>query len=147
MTQSDNDLEIPYVTFELVEAKDVKEGKQGYKRTEKVLQDMPMGDFVKKFVSDFDDFAKHVVESWFLNTVKNVAFSPSNQPSHAIVAVSDFAQNLQVEKKIEMSEEHFHKAQIAMFATVVSVSTLDESGGQMRHSVTQVTTSDNKSVI
>ena len=47
MTQSDNDLEIPYVTFELVEAKDVKEGKQGYKRTEKVMQDMPMGDFVK----------------------------------------------------------------------------------------------------
>ena len=140
-------MEIPYASFELVEAKDVKEGKQGYKRTEKVLQDMPLEDFIEKFVSDFDDFAKHVVESWFLNTVKNVAFSPSNQPSHAIVAVSDFAQNLQVEKKIEMSEEHFHKAQIAMFATVVSVSTPEENGGNIKHSITQVTTSNNKSVL
>ena len=136
--------EIPYVTYELVEAKDIKEGKQAYKRTEKVLTDMLIEDFVDKFVTDFDEYAKHVVESWFLNTVKNVAFSSHNQPSHALIGVSDFAQNIQVEKKFEMSEEHFHKAQISMFATVASVSSPDEGGECIKHSITQVTTSDNK---
>ena len=47
-----------------------------------MLTDMSIQDFVDKFVADFDDYAKHLVESWFLNAVKNVAFSPTNQPSH-----------------------------------------------------------------
>ena len=147
MDTVENDNEIPYVTYELVEAQDIKDGKQAYKRTEKVLTDMSIEDFTNKFVADFDNYAKHVVESCYLNTVKNVACAPSNQPDHAIFGVSDFAQNIQVEKKIEMSEEHFHKAQIAMFATVASVTSQDEDGQSIKHSITQVTTSDIKLVI
>ena len=144
MRSTEIDFEIAYVTYELVEAKDIKEGKKSYKKTEKQLTDMPIEDFIQKFVSNFDDYAQHVVESWFLNVVKNAAFAPANQPSHALVGVSDFAQNIQVEKKVEMSEEHFHKTQIAMFATVASVSTPVEGGDNVKHSITQVTTSNNK---
>ena len=144
MRSTEIDFEIAYVTYELVEAKDIKEGKKSYKKTEKQLTDMLIEDFIQKFVSNFDDYAQHVVESWFLNVVKNAAFEPANQPSHALVGVSDFAQNIQVEKKVEMSEEHFHKTQIAMFATVASVSTPVEGGDNVKHSITQVTTSNNK---
>ena len=130
--------------YELVEAKDLKEGKKAYKKTDKVLTDMQMDAFIEQFISDFDDYAKHTVEYWFLNAVKIEAFDPKSQPSHAIVGVSDFAQNLQVEKKVEMAEEHFHKGQIALFATVVSVSTPIEDNNNVKHSLTQVTSSNNK---
>ena len=93
--------------YELVEAKDLKEGKKAYKKTDKLLTDMPMDAFIEQFISDFDDY-------------------------------------LQVEKKVEMAEEHFHKGQIALFATVVSVSTPIEDNNNVKHSLTQVTSSDNK---
>ena len=141
---TDIELEIPYMKYELVEAKDIKDGKKAYKKTDKVLTDMQMDAFSELFVSDFDDYAKHTVEYWFLNAVKIEAFDPTNQPSHALVGVSDFAQNVQVEKKVEMAEEHFHKAQIAIFGTVVSVSTPVEDDDNVKHSLTQVTSSDNK---
>ena len=141
---ADIELEIPYMKYELVEAKDLKEGKKAYKKTDKVLTDMQMDAFIEQFISDFDDYAKHTVEYWFLNAVKIEAFDPKSQPSHAIVGVSDFAQNLQVEKKVEMAEEHFHKGQIALFATVVSVSTPIEDNNNVKHSLTQVTSSNNK---
>ena len=67
-----------------------------------------------------------------------------------MTSVSDFAQNLLVETKVEVSEEHFHKAQIALFATVTSVSTAIRPEGDntetehVQHTITQVTSSDNK---
>ena len=56
---------------------------------------------------------------------------------------SDFAQNLQVEKKHEVSEEYFHKTQFALFATVTTVVTEEEvetgDREKVQHTVSQAT--------
>ena len=137
-----------YVTYELVEDGNIKEGKKVYKKTDKVETEMGLSDFVAKLSQDFPEFSKHTMEAWFLNSVKNAGFSTTNQPSHAMVCVSDFAQNLQVEKKHEVSEEYFHKTQFSLFATVTTVATEieGESGEKEKaqHTVSQVTSSMNK---
>ena len=136
-----------YVTYDLVEDPNIKEGKKVYKKTEKIETEMQMTDFLEKFMQDFPGFSKHTLEAWFLNAIKNAAFSNENQPSHVMVCVSDFAQNLQVEKKHEVAEEYFHKSQIALFATVSTINkeaVEDQPGERVQHTISQVTASMNK---
>ena len=136
-----------YVTYELVVDDNIKEGKKVYKKTDKVETEMRLSEFVARFTEEFPAFSKHTLEAWFLNCIKNAGFAKNNQPSHAMVCVSDFAQNLQVEKKHEVSEEYFHKTQFALFATVTSIVTEEEESGELerfQHTISQATSSMNK---
>ena len=136
-----------YVKYDLVEDPNIKEGKKVYKKTDKIETEMEMPDFVAKFIDDYPGFCKHTLEAWFLNAIKNAGFSNANQPSHALVCVSDFAQNLLVEKKHEVAEEYFHKSQIALFATVSTICNEifdDQPGERVQHTLSQVTSSMNK---
>ena len=137
-----------YVTYELVVDENIKEGKKVYKKTDKVETEMVLSEFVTRFCQDFPAFSKHTLEAWFLNSVKNAGFSKTNQPPHAMIGVSDFAQNHQVEKKHEVSEEYFHKTQFSLFATVTTVVTEEEvetgDREKVQHTVTQATSSMNK---
>ena len=151
MRPTDCDNVLSYVTYELVVDKHIKEGKKKYKKTEKIETDMVVQDFIDKFILDFPGYSKHTLEAWFLNVLKNAAFSPSNQPSHSMNCVSDFAQNLLLDKKHEVSEEYFHKTQTALFATVTSITsqirTEDGSLGEkekVQHTLSQITSSNNK---
>ena len=118
---SDDKLE--YVKYELVAEKSVKEGKQGYKKMEKTSVELSPQEFIKQLKDDFPSYSQHEVESWYLNSVRNAAFSEGHMPSHAVAMVTDFAQNLVLEKKHAISEEYFHKTQVALAATVTKVST------------------------
>ena len=138
-----------YVTYDLVEDPNIKEGKKVYKKTDKIETEMVISDYVAKFIEDFQKFCKHTLEAWFLNATKNAGFSIANQPSHALIGVSDFAQNVLVEKKHEVAEEYFHKSQIALFATVSTICTDmldDQPGERAQHTISQVTSSMNKYV-
>ena len=121
MAEGEREVELAYVTYVLTSETKVKEGKQAYKKTEKVTTDMQIDVFSATFVSDFTEYAKHEVESWFLNAVRNAAFSPGYMPRHAMSQVMDFAQNLVHEKRHAVSEEYFHKPQSALAATVTSI--------------------------
>ena len=147
--KASNDGVLNYVNYDLVEDPNIKEGKKVYKKTDKIETEMVMSDFVAKFSNDFPGFCKHTLEGWFLNATKNAGFSNANQPAHALVCVSDFAQNLLVEKKHEVAEEYFHKSQIALFATVSTIckeSFDDQPAERVQHTISQVTSSMNKYV-
>ena len=151
MSQIQSDIQLPYVTYEITVEETVKEGKQGYKKTEKVMTDMSINMFKETFIVDFHEYSKHEVESWYINAVKNAAFSPEYMPSHAMRQVMDFAQNLVHEKRHAVSEEYFHKSQSALSATVTGVSTPIGAEGEVQerpkhkeHILSQVTSSDNK---
>ena len=61
--------------------------------------------------------------------------------------VTDFAQNLVLEKKHAISEEYFHKTQVALAATVTKICTqeTDSDDQQVRsHTMSQITSSDDK---
>ena len=108
--------------------------------------DLPVQEFINHFVDEFPAYSQHEVESWFLNVVKNAAMSNGYMPSHAVSQVTDFAQ-----KRHAISEEYFHKAQVALAATVTKVSTpiRNEEGSNepqksVEHLLSQITSSDNK---
>ena len=123
MRHNDAENELGYVSYALVVPRNIKEGKSEYKKTEKLVNEISVKEFIETFVAKFSDYSKHQIESWFLNAVKNAAFNPINQPSHRILSVSDFAQNITNDRKKEVSEERFHKTQTALFGTVSSFST------------------------
>ena len=151
MRQTGNANELAYVKYELATEKTIKEGKQPYKKMEKTLTDLPVEEFIDRFITEFPSYSQHEVESWFLNAVKNAAFSKGYMPSHAIGQVMDFAQNLVLEKRHAISEEYFHKVQVALAATVTTICTpirveegSNETGQSIKHVLSQITSSENK---
>lgn len=151
MRQEQTGLYLSYVTYELVVDKHIKEGKSDYKKTEKIETEMSLQDFLSAFIKDFPKFSQHTLEAWYLNAVKNAAFSKAYQPSFVLHCVSDFAQNIQIEKKDEVSEEYFHKKQIALFGTMTSITKTarvpDGEGShneKFKHKLSQITSSNNK---
>ena len=105
MRSSECDVCLSFVTYELVVDTHIKEGKSEYKKTEKVETEKSLEEFIAAFTGDFTAYAQHTLEAWYLTTVKNAAFCSNYQPSFALHCVSDFAQNLLVKKKQEVSEE------------------------------------------
>ena len=152
MANSQGDMELPYVSFAVATQEGAKEGKKAYKKTERVMTDMNIKEFEDKFKIDFHEYSKHEVESWYINSVRNAAFSPNYMPKHVMRQVMDFAQNLVHDRRHAVSEEYFHKAQSALSATVTGISTpvLSEGGEKTKnveHIISQITSSDNKYVI
>ena len=148
MRNGESNLELPYTTYELQSEKTVKDGKQGYKKMDKLVVDMPIDKHIEKFKENFLLYAKHEVESWYLNTIRNTAFSPPYMPDHAMFQVMDFAQNVVHEKRHAISEEYFHKSQSVLHGCVASICTPAESGeSAVKHTITQMVVSDNKLVL
>ena len=135
-TESPGTLE--YVSYGLVEDKMIKEGKKPYKKMEKIREDKSFQEFIIQFTKDFEIYAKHKLKAWFLNNLKSFASHPEHQKAHNLICVSDFAQNLKLSKKQEISEEYFHKTQIAIFGSVSTI------GGLTQHTMSQITSSDMK---
>ena len=115
---------------------------------EKTHDEISIHDFIVRFVADFPSYSKHEVEGWYLNAVRNAAFSDGYMPKHAMAKVTDFGENLVLEPKHAISEMHFHKSQVALAATVAKISTpVGENDSDLRsipYLISQITTSDDK---
>ena len=142
---------LAYIKYELATEEHAKEGKAAYKKMEKVYYNLPVDDLMNIYIDDFAAYSKHKVESWYLNAVRNAAMSKEYMPSHAMSMVIDFAQNLVLEKQHAISEEYFHKKQVALTATVTKVCTpiQSELGSEnstvtVEHVLSQITSSENK---
>ena len=132
------------MSYGLITESTVKEGKSAYKKMEQITQDKTFEDFLNKYKSNFPIYGKHKTEYWLLNTLKNTCSDESHQPSELLYMVSDFAQNLKLDKKKEISEEYFHKKQIAIFATVSTINRKISENEKRQHTVSQITSSENK---
>ena len=132
------------IHYGLVIDSHTKEGKKPYKRMEKIKEEKNVNDFLKDFTSNFLKYGKHKVENWFISTLKTASTSPKSQCQNTLFSVSDFAQNLKLSSKKETSEEYFHQKQISMFGTVSTVNVPCPGGSSQQHSLSQITTSDNK---
>ena len=97
----DSNTSLEYLAYELVIDKNIKEGKKPYKKMEKIYKVMNVKDFIEEFNTTFPKYAKHKLESWFINTVKNSSKTSDGQCCNTMVSISDFAQisNYQVKKK------------------------------------------------
>ena len=87
---------------------------------DQIKEEMSCTAYIERFTKDFEKFAAHKVEHWYLNTLKNYCSDKETQMPGSLVSISDFAQNIKISKKNYISEEYFHKAQIAMYGSVSS---------------------------
>ena len=140
-SQSNSEQELEYLTYSLVIDKNIKEGKKIYKKMDQVKIDLSQEKFKEKFKTDFQEFSKHKLEDWMLNNLKHFGSKANSQKPHNLFMISDFAQNIKLSKKMEVSEEYFHKQQVAVFG---SVSTSVSNGSHKNMS--QITSSDVKYV-
>ena len=142
--QLEDDNTMQYISYELVQDTAVKEGENHigkWNASERILAQKTSLQNSKK---TFKSFANHKLEAWYLNTVKNYACNVDTQHPQTLFSVSNFAQNLKLSKKQEISEEYFHKKQISIFATVSCVKTFEDENMSLQHSVLQITSSDVK---
>ena len=136
-SQDQQGVSLEYISYKLVEDKSIKEGKKVYKKMDQIKEDMAFETFLK-FKNDFASYSCHKLEAWILNNLKSHGSDPNHQNKQNLVCVSDFAQNLKLSKKHEVSEEYFHKTQISLYATV---STMRDT---RQHTLSQISSSDFK---
>ena len=111
---------------------------------EKIKEEKNVNDFLKDLTSNFLKYGKHKEENWIISTLKTASTSRKSQCQNTLFSVSDFAQNLKLSSKKETSEEYFHQKQMSMFGTVSTVNVPCPGGSSQQHSLSQITTSDNK---
>ena len=81
---------------------------------EQITEEKKWDEFLEKYETNFTSYAKHKTEAWILNTIKSTCSEKNFQSNDLLYMVSDFAQNLKIEKRKETAEEYFHKRQIVI---------------------------------
>ena len=99
-----------------------------YNRTEPVITEYNLVDFRNKFSVLFHDFSCHIVPSWFLTNTKNELMKPLPRRLAILFSITDFAENVVIDWKYELAEQHFHKREILLFGAVVSFAVADMNG-------------------
>ena len=99
-----------------------------YNRIEPVTTEHSLIDFKIKFGALFHEFSRHLVPSWFLSNTKNEIMKPLSRRLSVLFSVTDFAENVVIDWKYELSEQHFHKREILLFGAVLSFAVVDTNG-------------------
>ena len=100
---------------------------------------MKLTEFCERFSEDFPSYVEHLVIAWYLRNAKSEGFSAESMPPHMLSMIADFAQNIQVIKRLETAEEYFKRPEIALHGVVSGfVSAADGKMYEMSH----VTSSD-----
>ena len=117
-TRGENNDQRPlnYVSYGLVTDKTIKEGKAAYKKMEEIREEKTFDEFLDSFVSSFPSFSKHKLEAWLLNTLKNTCLDEKYQPCNTLFSISDFAQNLKLDKKKKPQKNIFIKLKFQYIA-------------------------------
>lgn len=99
-------------------------------------------EFKIAFRAEFSSYAEHIVAAWFLRSTKLELLDRQSQLRNFLTMVSDFAENILVVRKMETSDQFFHRSQICLFGTVCTLpSSSDES---KKETVSHLITSDLK---
>ena len=91
-----------------------------YSRIEKVSTVLSYVDFKAKFTILFNEYARHIVSSWFLSNTKNEMMKPANRRKGILFVTTDFAENVVVVRKFEVADQYFHRIEILLFGAVSS---------------------------
>ena len=91
-----------------VEVETYGKGKD-YTRIEPVKTQLSFDDFKQRFKELFRDYAHHIVISWYLANCKLELQVCRPARSKILFIVSDFAENVVVVRKYELSDQYFHR--------------------------------------
>ena len=94
--------------FKTVDVETYGKGKD-YTRIEPVKIQLTFAEFVERFKRLFGEFAHHIVISWYLANCKLELQMCRPSRSNIMFIVSDFAENVVVVRKYELSDQYFHR--------------------------------------
>ena len=103
------------------DATNVEEGKSGYRKYVRSEANVPFRRLLELFASKFQSFSRHLLESWLLNAINDAGRSKEHWPLGVVFSVSDFAENLQHNRRREVGEEHFYKESSTLSCTVSGI--------------------------
>jgi hypothetical protein len=136
-----NTLPVSLTTYKDVEVP-VKEGKAPYKRKEAVGTEETLESFIKIFIERFNKYADHEVTAWYLRNAKHAVFHEDYLPKNSLKIISDFAQNIVLIQRHELSVQYFYRQQSTMHGSVVGVGR--ESPASEARNITIITVSEDK---
>ena len=91
-----------------VEVETYGKGKE-YTRIEPVKTQLSLDDFKQRFKELFREYSHHIVISWYLANCKLELQLCRPSRSKTMFIVSDFAENVVVVRKYELSDQYFHR--------------------------------------
>ena len=68
----------------------------------------------------FQEFSSHIIPSWFLTNTKQELQKCCSSRATTLFITSDFAENVVVVRKYEVSDQYFHRVEILLWGAVAS---------------------------
>ena len=87
---------------------------------EPVHTSLTIPEFREKFSILFQQFSRHIVPSWFLTNTKLELQKCCSGRASTLFITTDFAENVVVVRKYELSDQYFHRVEILLWGAVTS---------------------------
>ena len=93
---------------------------KAYTRVESISTELSIPHFMASFEKLFQEFSSHTIPSWFLTNTKLELQTYSSSHTTTLFITTDFAENVVVVRKYEVSDQYFHGVEILLWGAVAS---------------------------
>ena len=93
---------------------------KAFTRVESICTEQSISQFMASFEKLFQEFSSHIIPSWFLTNTKQELQKCCSSCATTLFITSDFAENVVVVRKYEVSDQYFHRVEILSWGAVVS---------------------------
>ena len=112
-----------------------------------VETELSVNEFKNMFSKTFPVFSHHIVSSWYLTNVKLELQKPLASRSSILFITTDFAENVLIVRKHELSDQYFHRIEILLFGAVASFVTTMEMNDPVLKQYSYLVSSDYRYLI
>ena len=93
---------------------------KAYTRVEPIHADLSIPQLRASFEQLFQEFSSHIIPSWFLTNTKLELQKCCSSRATTLFITTDFAENVVVVRKYEVSDQYFHRVEILLWGAVAS---------------------------
>ena len=93
---------------------------KAFTRVESICTELSIPQFMASFEQLFQEFSSHIIPSWFLTNTKQELQKCCSSRATTLFITSDFAENVVVVRKYEVSDQYFHRVEILLWGAVAS---------------------------
>ena len=116
-------------------------------RVDPVESEYSVIQFMNMFCKTFPVFPNHIVSFWYLTNVKLELQKPLASRSSILFITTNFAENVLIVRKHELSDQYFHRIEILLFGAVASFVTTMEMNDPVLKQYSYLVSSDYRYLI
>ena len=113
-----------------------------YTRVDPIKCELTVSQFQQRFGQIFQEYVHHIVPSWYLTNVKHELQKCRDSRASTLFITSDFAENILIVRKYELSDQYFHRNEILLYGAVASYVKTEVSGELVPHQSSYMVSSD-----